>query len=91
MPLIEIQNLSKHFKVLNRREGLKGAFLDLFKGDYPVDPFQAICCSDRSVMLNQEIEYRKPFCQVFLSTSIGRMELASLPGNTAQDSSSSCT
>ena len=34
MSLIELQNLSKHFKVLNRREGLKGAFLDLFKGDY---------------------------------------------------------
>ena len=34
MSLIEINNLSKHFKVLNRREGLKGAFLDLFSGDY---------------------------------------------------------
>ena len=34
MALIETQNLSKHFKVLNRREGLKGAFLDLFSGDY---------------------------------------------------------
>ncbi|HKJ26947.1 MAG TPA: ATP-binding cassette domain-containing protein, partial [Anaerolineales bacterium] len=36
MSLIEIQNLSKHFKVLNRREGLKGAFLDLFSGDYRI-------------------------------------------------------
>ncbi|MBN2043642.1 MAG: ATP-binding cassette domain-containing protein [Anaerolineales bacterium] len=34
MSLIEIQNLSKYFKVLNRREGLRGAFLDLFSGDY---------------------------------------------------------
>ncbi|MFC1936737.1 ATP-binding cassette domain-containing protein [Chloroflexota bacterium] len=34
MSLIEIRSLSKHFKVLNRREGLKGAFLDLFSGDY---------------------------------------------------------
>jgi ABC-2 type transport system ATP-binding protein len=34
MALIEINHLSKHFKVLNRREGLKGAFLDLFSGDY---------------------------------------------------------
>jgi ABC-2 type transport system ATP-binding protein len=36
MSLIEIQNLSKHFKVLNRREGLKGTFLDLFSGDYRI-------------------------------------------------------
>ena len=36
MALIEINNLSKHFKVLNRREGLKGAFLDLFSGDYRI-------------------------------------------------------
>jgi len=36
MPLIEIENLRKHFKVLNRREGLKGAFLDLFSGDYRI-------------------------------------------------------
>ncbi|MGB2965221.1 MAG: ATP-binding cassette domain-containing protein [Anaerolineales bacterium] len=36
MSLIDIQNLSKHFKVLNRREGLKGAFLDLFSGDYRI-------------------------------------------------------
>jgi len=36
MALIEINNLSKHFKVLNRREGLRGAFLDLFSGDYRI-------------------------------------------------------
>lgn len=34
MTLIHIQDLQKHFKVLNRREGLKGAFRDLFSGDY---------------------------------------------------------
>jgi ABC-2 type transport system ATP-binding protein len=34
MALIEIEHLSKHFKLLNRREGLKGAFLDLFSGNY---------------------------------------------------------
>lgn len=34
MTLIHIQNLSKHFKILNRREGLSGAFKDLFSGDY---------------------------------------------------------
>lgn len=34
MSLIQVNNLSKHFKVLNRREGLSGAFRDLFSGDY---------------------------------------------------------
>jgi len=34
MSLIQIENLNKHFKVLNRREGLSGAFRDLFSGDY---------------------------------------------------------
>src|SRR5689334_13353534 len=34
MSLIHIQNLSKQFKILNRREGLSGAFRDLFSGDY---------------------------------------------------------
>lgn len=34
MSLIHIDNLSKHFKILNRREGLGGALRDLFSGDY---------------------------------------------------------
>lgn len=34
MNAIEIKNLCKEFKVLNRREGLIGAFKDLFSGDY---------------------------------------------------------
>jgi ABC-2 type transport system ATP-binding protein len=34
MSLIHIQNLTKHFKILNRREGLSGAFKDLFSGDF---------------------------------------------------------
>ena len=34
MTLIHIDNLSKHFKILNRREGLSGAFRDLFSADY---------------------------------------------------------
>jgi ABC-2 type transport system ATP-binding protein len=33
-PIIEAKGLTKHFKVLNRREGLGGAFLDLFSRDY---------------------------------------------------------
>jgi ABC-2 type transport system ATP-binding protein len=34
MSLIHIQDLTKHFKILNRREGLGGAFRDLFSGNY---------------------------------------------------------
>lgn len=34
MSLIHIHNLSKHFQILNRREGLGGAFRDLFSGSY---------------------------------------------------------
>ena len=34
MSLIHIDGLTKHFKILNRREGLGGAFRDLFSADY---------------------------------------------------------
>src|SRR5687767_14990700 len=34
MSLIHVKDLAKHFKILNRREGLGGAFRDLFSGDY---------------------------------------------------------
>jgi ABC-2 type transport system ATP-binding protein len=34
MPLIHLQDISKHFKILNRHEGLKGAIRDLFSTDY---------------------------------------------------------
>jgi ABC-type uncharacterized transport system ATPase subunit len=34
MSLIQVNGLSKHFKVLNRREGLTGAMRDLFSADY---------------------------------------------------------
>jgi ABC-2 type transport system ATP-binding protein len=34
MSLIHIDNLSKHFRILNRREGLGGAFRDLFSGSF---------------------------------------------------------
>ena len=36
MSLIHIQDLSKHFRILNRREGIGGAFRDLFSGDYRI-------------------------------------------------------
>ncbi len=34
--IIEIQNVSKEFKVLNRREGLKGSIMDLFSRNYKI-------------------------------------------------------
>ena len=34
MPIIEIKNVTKEFRVLNRREGLKGSIRDLFSRDY---------------------------------------------------------
>lgn len=34
--IIEIKNVTKEFKVLNRREGLKGSIMDLFSGDYKI-------------------------------------------------------
>jgi ABC-2 type transport system ATP-binding protein len=34
MSLIHIKDLSKHFQILNRREGISGAFRDLFSGSY---------------------------------------------------------
>jgi ABC-2 type transport system ATP-binding protein len=44
MSLIHIENLTKHFKILNRREGLAGAFRDLFSGDYrTVEAVAGIC------------------------------------------------
>ncbi|MBR2283729.1 MAG: ATP-binding cassette domain-containing protein [Ruminococcus sp.] len=33
-PIIEIKNVTKEFKVLNRREGLRGSLKDLFSRDY---------------------------------------------------------
>lgn len=36
MSLIHIENLNKHFKILNRKPGLSGAFRDLFSNDYRI-------------------------------------------------------
>ncbi len=47
-PIIEIQNITKEFKVLNRREGLKGSLKDLFSRDY-----KTVCAVD-NVSMNIE-------------------------------------
>ena len=36
LSIIEINNLSKHFKILNRHQGFKGAVKDLFSKDYKI-------------------------------------------------------
>src|SRR5687768_2905635 len=36
MPLIHIENLNKHFRILNRKPGLTGAIRDLFSNDFRV-------------------------------------------------------
>jgi ABC-2 type transport system ATP-binding protein len=36
MPQIHLQDLTKHFRILNRHEGLKGAVRDLFSSDYRI-------------------------------------------------------
>ena len=36
MSLIHIENLSKHFKILNRREGLRDAFRSVFTYVIPI-------------------------------------------------------
>ena len=35
-PIIKIKNITKEFKVLNRREGVKGSLMDLFSRDYKI-------------------------------------------------------
>ena len=35
-PIIEIKNVTKEFKTLNRHEGIKGGFKDLFSRDYKI-------------------------------------------------------
>ena len=34
--IIELKNITKEFKVLNRHEGIKGGFKDLFSRDYKI-------------------------------------------------------
>ena len=35
-PIIELKNVSKEFKILNRHEGVKGSIRDLFSRDYKI-------------------------------------------------------
>ena len=34
MALLEVKDLTREFKILNRKEGVKGAIKDLFSRDY---------------------------------------------------------
>lgn len=55
MPVIETKGLTKEFKVFRRREGLQGAFLDLFQRDYQV--LKAVDSLDFSVQAGEMVGY----------------------------------
>ncbi len=55
MPVIETHNLAKEFKVFQRREGIRGALLDLFQRDYQV--LKAVDNLDFSVEAGEIVGY----------------------------------
>lgn len=57
-PIIQIKNVSKEFKILNRREGLKGTFLDLFSRDYKI--LKAVDNVTMDIMPGEIIGYLGP-------------------------------
>lgn len=57
-PIIQIKNISKEFKILNRREGLKGTFLDLFSRNYKV--LKAVDDVTMDIMPGEIIGYLGP-------------------------------
>lgn len=57
-PIIQIKNVSKEFKILNRREGLKGTFLDLFSRDYKI--LRAVDNVTMDIMPGEMVGYLGP-------------------------------
>lgn len=57
-PIIKLQNVSKEFKVLNRREGLKGSLLDLFSRDYNI--VKAVSDISMDIMPGEIVGYLGP-------------------------------
>lgn len=57
-PIIQIKNISKEFKILNRREGLKGTFLDLFSRNYKI--LKAVDDVTMDIMPGEIIGYLGP-------------------------------
>lgn len=57
-PIIQIKNVSKEFKILNRREGLKGTFLDLFSRDYRI--LKAVDDVTMDIMPGEMVGYLGP-------------------------------
>lgn len=56
--IIEIKNITKEFKVLNRREGLKGSIRDLFSRDYKI--VRAVDNISMSIQQGEIIGYLGP-------------------------------
>ncbi len=57
-PIIKIKNLTKEFKVLNRREGVKGGLMDLFSRDYKI--VRAVDDVTMDVMQGEIVGYLGP-------------------------------
>ena len=57
-PVIQINNVSKEFKVLNRREGLKGSIKDLFSRNYKI--INAISNVTMDIMPGEIVGYLGP-------------------------------
>jgi ABC-2 type transport system ATP-binding protein len=57
-PIIEMENLSKHFRVLNRREGLMGSIRDLFSTDY--HSIKAVDCISLNIQAGEVVGYIGP-------------------------------
>ncbi|MGN0621577.1 MAG: ATP-binding cassette domain-containing protein [Porcipelethomonas sp.] len=56
--IIEIKNITKEFKVLNRREGLKGSLKDLFSRDYKI--VRAVDNTSMSIEQGEIVGYLGP-------------------------------
>lgn len=57
-PIITLDHITKEFKVLNRREGLKGTFLDLFSRNYNI--IKAVNDISMDIMPGEIIGYLGP-------------------------------
>ena len=64
--IIEIKNITKEFKVLNRREGLKGSLKDLFSRDYKI--VRAVDNISMSIKQGEIVGYLGP-CLLYTSPS----------------------
>src|SRR4051812_28694285 len=57
-PIIQMENLTKQFRVLNRREGLMGSIRDLFSTDYSF--VKAVDCVSFNIQAGEVVGYIGP-------------------------------